>query len=167
MVSKNNDWKWYSLIFSTYQRHTQYYRGYAITRRIYTAQLNNSHVPPLFSMIDSYEISSRSTHRNNLLAALTQCIIGQYAGLAPAFIEKQIGCFDWWKWFLVDMEMKMSGLNNIVENKSDTSYRYLQQTIEEINMVNNARIYSPAALLNSPLRMFVQSFGRIFGQTQL
>ena len=129
---------------------------------------NSSTCSIFFSHTDTDEFSSSSSaHRDNLLDAFAKCIIDQDAGLAPASIQKQTGCFDRWIRFLADMGIEDEFLEKYSRKQRQFLISAFSTSCRRINMVNKAKPYSKEALSNPPSRMFVRPFGRIFGQTQL
>ena len=63
--------------------------------------------------------------------------------------------------------LKMIGFKKILYNREHTCCPRLRSVVDEINMVKQERRYSPAEQLKPPSQMYVQPFGRIFGQTRL
>ena len=62
---------------------------------------------------------------------------------------------------------KMNTLQNIHLGKENTSCVHLRQAVEEINLGQSRRQYSPEGQSSPPSQMYARPFGQIYTQTRL
>ena len=103
MIGKDDDEERFSTIFPTHTRETKLYCGLAFARPSSHKRTTYSRFYHIAPTTDAAEFRNLApAQRGNLVGLLSQSFIDQDAGIAPASMQKQVGCFDRWKRFLAD-----------------------------------------------------------------
>jgi hypothetical protein len=91
-------------LLTTHQRVTQFHRRLIIARPSHQRECTHLRISFSLTRPDSDEFSNLTPScRDHLLDRITESIIDQESGVAPATIKKQIGSFDRWRKFLEEI----------------------------------------------------------------